>query len=564
MKKLVGGLIAVFALFSAHTAFAEEVIRSFNVDASLSRDRKLTVTETIQYDFGDAERHGIYRYIPEVADRNGAKYKYRFDFTSVTMDSKPVTFINTSGNGNVGVKIGDADKTITGPHTYTITYVTDRAVNDFSDHRELYWNVTGNGWTVPIERSTFVLHGPGTPTQTVCFTGYFGSTAADCTIKATGSLVTIATKGALNASEGMTFAVAYPLDAMDALSLKQKLIDFVVDNLWAFLPVITFIVMFLIWRKYGREPEGRGTVIPEYEEPDKTQPAYMAALMTQKNESRGISATILDLARRGYLKIKFVGDPNATGWFAKKPEIFFLKLKAPGAEVEDFENNVWQSIFSSGLEEVPLNDLKGEAYKEIQKAQAAIGKAMVEKKWMRGNPTTVRGLWIAAAILMGFQSVFLVAFFGGLYIVASIICAGIIFAFGWQMPQRTKEGAIMKERCEGFKWFLSVTEKQRLDFTDAPERQPDQFARFLPAAVAFGVEEKWAGQFASMQIPPPSYMDMPSGAWTALAISNAMGNFNSAATSSMYTAPSSAGSGGSGFGGGGSGGGGGGGGGGSW
>ncbi len=118
---------------------------------------------------------------------------------------------------------------------------------------------------------------------------------------------------------------------------------------------------------------------------------------------------------------------------------------------------------------------------------------------------------------------------------------------------------------EGFKWFLSVTEKDRLAFHNAPKLKPEQFHAFLPAAIVFGVENQWAGQFKSLDVPPPDYA---TGAvltnCNALNFANSLGTLNTAAAASAYAAPASAGSGGSGFGGGAAGGGGGGGGGGSW
>jgi uncharacterized membrane protein len=145
------------------------------------------------------------------------------------------------------------------------------------------------------------------------------------------------------------------------------------------------------------------------------------------------------------------------------------------------------------------------------------------------------------------------------------LCAAIIGAFGWFMPRRTQEGAYVDEEVKGFKWFLSVTEKQRLAFTDAPERKPEQFHMFLSYAIAFGVEEKWAEQFAGIDIPAPDYV---SGNvlmnWTAMNFVHDLNSLHQTAAASAFAAPSSAGGGGSGFSGGGSGGGGGGGGGGSW
>ena len=557
-------LLSLSLLALATPAFADERITDFSVDATLAYDRRLVVTEAIKYDFGDAERHGIYRIIPDAYDRNGAKYKLKIAFTNATVDGQPTPWVVTREGDDVNIRIGDANKTVTGTHYYVFTYETSKAVNDFSDHRELYWNVTGNGWPVSIEKAQFKLVGPALSTNAVCYTGAYGSSATDCTVGVKGVIASFATSRALEPGEGLTFAVAYPLDAMRGLTFKEKFYQFIEDNLWSLLPLITLAVMYLIWRKWGKEPIGRGTIVAQYEEPRGLPPALMASLMEQKVSGRAISATILDLARRGYLKIRFEGEPAKAGWFSKSPEITFVKVKQPGDEVAQFEFHVWKSIFEGGENEVKPKDLEGKAYKEIALAKSEIQKELSDRKWFGMSPIASRSIWAGVAVFVIFQSFFLAAVFGGLYIFSSIVSAIIIFAFGWQMPQMSKEGAIVKEECEGFKLFLSVTEKARLAFTDAPERRPDQFARFLPAAVAFGVEEQWAGQFASFEVKPPSYMEGNFSTWNALAFAQAMNTIHTSSAASMYHAPSSAGGGGSGFSGGGSGGGFGGGGGGSW
>jgi uncharacterized membrane protein len=175
----------------------------------------------------------------------------------------------------------------------------------------------------------------------------------------------------------------------------------------------------------------------------------------------------------------------------------------------------------------------------------------------------VRGIWIGVAIAIVAVSFLLMVFIQPLFIVTGILSGLIVAGFGWQMPKKTPEGAIVAEEAEGFKLFLSVTERDRLDFTDAPERSPEQFARFLPAAVAFGVEEKWAKQFASLDVKP-SYIQSSGQNLSALYYVGMVDSLHAASASGMYHNPSSGGSGGSGFSGGGSGGGFGGGGGGSW
>jgi uncharacterized membrane protein YgcG len=562
MKRFLLFVLTVCGLQLATVAHAE-VIRNFDVHATLDANRLLTVTETIGYDFEDADRHGIYRDIPVVYQRNGASYRLRLNVQDATMDGQPVIQAVSTEGDNIRLKLGDADRTITGLHTYVITYSTNRAINDFpaDQERELYWNVTGDQWPVDIEESSFVLDGPGAAGKTICFTGVYGSTEQACTISAKGNTVTAKATRVLSSNEGFTIAVRFPASSMRDVPWTEVLWDLLIDNLWLLFPVLVFIAMFAVWYRHGKDPAGRGTIIAQYEEPRKLPPALLTALIEQEISQRAVTATILDLARRGYLKVKFSGEVSG-GWFSKSPEFTLVKLKETDASVMPFEKTLFDGLFD-GEDEVSLKDKKdGSFWKSIQSAREQGFTELRTRGLFGKSPGAVRGLWIMLAVGVGFVGFWLAS--GGLGVLSAILCGLIIAGFGWQMPTKTKEGAIAMEEAEGFKLFLSVTEKDRLDFTDAPERSPANFARFLPAAVAFGVEEKWAGQFAGIDMHPPSYMDGSMNGWTALQFAQLSHSFHDSSVSGMYRAPSSSGSGGSGFSGGGSGGGFGGGGGGSW
>ncbi|HEU0051161.1 MAG TPA: DUF2207 domain-containing protein [Patescibacteria group bacterium] len=567
MKKIFVFCLIFFGFFGFGQAIHAEEIKNFTVQAHLASDRLLTITETIQYDFGTEWRHGIYRDIPTVYDRNGAKYRLRLSVIGVSMDGSAVPYQVSSQSGSIEIKIGDANREITGTHTYVISYQTKKAINDFSDHTELYWNVTGNDWQIPIDQAEFELFPPASPTELTCYTGLFGSTDRACTISRTDSSVKFVSNQALASNEGLTVVAAFTPGVIQPLSFWDRTLEFVQDNAWVFVPILVFVVMFVIWFKYGKEPKGRGVVIAQYEEPRELAPAEMAGLMHQDVSLKAITGTILDLGRRGYLKIKF-SDADKSGWFERlirhDPAFSFVKLKPADQDLRPFEKALFDGLFAL-KDETTVSDLKGKFYKNIADAKSAIFTDLRVRGFFGRNPVVVRAAWIGLAIAVAFASFFFIDVLGPLFIAAGFISALIILLFGWQMPRMTKEGAIVKEECEGFKLFLSVTEKARLEFTDAPAREPEQFARFLPAAVAFGVEDKWAEQFKGLELMPPSYIDTPSRTWTAIALVNAVSHVHAASANTMYSAPrSQAGSGGSGFSGGGSGGGFGGGGGGSW
>lgn len=545
---------------------ASESVSNMQVIATLKEDRTLRVTETITYDFSTNKHHGIYREIPTKYSRDGGTYRLRLEVTDVKMDDREVPWKIESQSPVLVVRIGDPDQEIMGTHTYTISYETDRAINFFDGKGELYWNVTGNEWKVPIQSASFSLVGPAAydanAAEALCFTGPFGSREQDCQIATQANSVQIFASRPLNAGEGLTIVAAFPEGLIAEPTLKEQIMRVLSDNWILGLPLVVFVIMFYVWYKKGREPKGRGTIVPQYEPPRGLAPIEMQGLSKQSISTSAVTATIIDLARRGFLKIEFGEEKNVLGW--KSQEYTFVKQQASDASLQSFEAQILSGLFLSG-DRTELKDLKGTFYKNYQKSVQQAFASLREKGLFGQNPNAVRATYIVGAVVVAALSMWLLPVVGltGLGIAAIVASALIVAIFGFFMPAKTKEGAIALEEVEGFKWFLTVTEKDRLKFHNAPEVKPEQFHAFLPHAIAFGVEEQWAKQFEGLNVPPPTYASGYT-TWNTLYFAHAMRSFNTAAASTAFVNPSSAGSGGSGFSGGGSGGGFGGGGGGSW
>ena len=153
-KALIIFLLGLFFLFPARAQenVSAEKIASFNGEIRINSDSTVDVKETINYDFGDQEKHGIFRFIPVKYKARGGNFNLRLSGIKVTDENgKAQNFAVSYPGNNVEIKIGDADKYVSGQKKYVISYILRRAVNYFSDHDELYWNFTGDEWQVPIE-----------------------------------------------------------------------------------------------------------------------------------------------------------------------------------------------------------------------------------------------------------------------------------------------------------------------------------------------------------------------------------------------------------------------------
>ncbi len=575
MKKIIWVTgISVCIIFTAWTGASaqtsNESVTSFDAAIAIQEDGSFLVTETILYDFGNTRHHGIYRDIPYAYERNGTKYKTRMDVLSVedgTGQAWPYTVSRWSGN--VSIKIGDPDEYVTGEQEYVVTYSVQRAINYFDDHDELYWNVTGNEWAVPIYSASTTVTMPQSLAddqwQVACYTGYLGSQDSDCTYSLAGndSLV-FQSDDYLSTGEGLTIVVGWPKDIVTKPGFAQQLLWFATDNWPVIIPLLVLLVMFFLWYTRGRDPKGRGTIIPYYEAPDNLTAGEVGTVVDERFDLKDISATIIQLSIKGYLKIKEIEQQKILG---KKKDYELIQQREPDNSLERYEKEILEGIFDTGKSRT-VSSMKNNFYVHLKKIKKEMYQLVVEKNYFPTNPEKVRNGYTAISSLVIPLGIFLAAGFENIVAgIATIISGVIALIFSRFMPRKTKHGAVTREKIEGFKLFLSVTEKERIKFHNAPEKSPKQFEIFLPYAMTLGVEKQWAEQFKDMYITPPEwYEGSPGSTFGALYLAGALGSMSSDLHSAMPSKPGGgAGSGGSGFGGGGfSGGGFGGGGGGSW
>jgi len=574
LAKLLFGLVAAVLLVTAPLGSvwaqpkpASEEISSFAVEAWIRDDGYVDVTETISYYF-PAPRHGIYRDLPLVYENEDGE-QYTMPLSDVTVAGHDFT---QERNGNwLRLKIGDADSTVTGPQTYVIKYRVEGAIGYFSDHDELYWNATGTEWKVQIRKAAATIHPPsgvaGGDLQLKCFTGAHGSTAEDCLKNVSGNTAKF------SANDTLTVVVGFPKGAVAVLE-RTKLSPW--RHAWPLaLPALFGAAFFLLWNRYGKDPKGRGTHVVQYDPPDEQTPGVVGVVVDERVHSKDVSATIVDLAVRGHLKIREIEKKGII-----RTSVDYELVKLDGGKdqrpLRRYETELMDAIFDSGST-VTISELKKDH--SLFKAMKKINKAMYEEAagqgYFPGNPNRIR----ARLLAISFAALFLLIFFGswfsslfgkvltlsgandGFLAIAGVIVLVEFIVFGYSIPRRTEKGVLAKEHAEGFKDYLATAEKYRLEW----QEKEGIFERFLPYAMVFGVTEKWSEAFKDMGLENPDwYEGRPGTAFSAVALGNSMSSLGSAMTTAMRSSPQKSGSG-SGFGGGGfSGGGGGGGGGGSW
>ncbi|MDD5490025.1 MAG: DUF2207 domain-containing protein, partial [Candidatus Moranbacteria bacterium] len=565
-------LVIIICLFFAFFAQAQEIsnvekITNFDGEIRINSDSSIDVKETIKYDFGDLEKHGIFRFIPVKYKARGGNYNLRVTDVKITdANGVPQNFTTTYEGENIKFQIGDSDKLVSGQKSYVISYVIRRAVNYFSDHDELYWNFTGDKWPVPIESASAKVTLPENAKENLqykCFEGVFGTTN-ECGSSANGNILEYKSTGTMDPGEGMTIVAGWPKGITPEPTFFQKLWDIAKDNWTLFVPLAVLALMYRHWNKKGRDPKGRGTIIAQYEPPDKLAPAEIGTMVDGSADNQDVSSTIIDLAVNKFLKIKHSEEKGFLG--IKSSEYTFTRLKDE-EPARDFEKEVMKGIFDSGKEK-KLSELKNKFYKTLATVKSQLYEGVTQKGYYVSNPNSTRTIWVVSGVVSGGILAGIFGSFQGAWGVLSGILSGIIIlVFGWLMPAMTKKGAELKENILGFKDFLSVTETDRLKFHNAPEkiassairqggRNPAMFEKFLPYAMVLGVEKEWAKQFEGIYNQEPSWYEDSSGRmFNAIILSSMISDFSNTAGAAMASQPSSAAGGGSGFSGGGGGGG---------
>jgi len=630
------GLILGFAVAqvqaaaSAQAAGGERIL-SFAADYNLAPDGSMGVTETLVWQFGPGEHHGIKRNITVRQGVSSPPGKYRLYEMSDVVVSSPTganseVYVSDLGADEV-IRIGSPTQPFQGEQqqTYVLKYRLAHVANGFPDHAELYWNVTGGRFDIPVDSVKVSVHGPAAVTNALCFKGADRS-AAPCAASA-GQIATYSATG-LGPREQVTIVASFPASAITdtAPDLRDgdtgfsgaepgssvspsvaKALSLVGYGGGLAFPVLAAALMgTLVWKRgrdeqyagltpgltpvegapgpvtYGQE----GPVAVQFAPPKGVRPGLVGTIIDEEANTIDVSATVVDLAVRGYLTIEEV----ESGGLFKRADWQLTKL-VPPAQAEPllpYEETLFAGIFAES-NPVLLSGLKNKFHTTLTTAQSQMYAEVTRMGWFRKSPEKARRGWTALGMLvmgaglasgwfLGIQSSQIDQVGGVTFVIPSgivlavglLLAGGIIYLLGKRMAAKTAAGSAVLAQSLGFKQYLVTAEARQIRFEEAQ----DIFSRYLPFAIVFGVADRWAGTFsevaeaataAGQSIGMPGWYIFAGGGGFGNfgGIASGMDSFSTMASGTFTSTPGS--SGGSGFGGGGfSGGGGGGGGGGSW
>ncbi len=547
-------LFLVLSPTMSNAVVSREKILDYKSEIYIKEDASMIVEETITvYAEGNNIKRGIYRDFPtKYKDKLGNKYNVKFEVLEVLRDGEKETYRTEKQENGVRVYIGDSNKILTpGYYTYTIKYETNRQIGYFEDHDELYWNVTGNGWSFTIDSVEAIVHLPDNVDMSKvnfeAYTGSQGSTEKEYIANKNEyyNTVTFYTTSTLQLQEGLTIVVGFEKGLVHEPTIQEYINYWFEDNkgvLIGFLGAAIIIVYCVIsWYMVGRDPK-KDIIIPRYNPPEGLSPSEVKYIDSMGNYDKVFEASILNLAVKGYIKIESK-EEKILG--IKTNKMTLLKQeKTPGNDLSEDEMDIYNSLPKEA--KLEYNSLLQGKIENMQKRQEEyLSKEMNGKMYSRniGKITipiimsiitvvvslfmigefeaffdTFIMVWMLiftvifaklvkkrklSKIIIIFMIPFLFSEITGMVALAKSVGLGMMIlelllviinsVYAILIRAYTKEGRRIKDEIAGFKLFIKTASEEEMEV-----QTPETFDKYFPYAYVLGLENEWAKKFENV------------------------------------------------------------------
>jgi len=529
-------------------------VTSFAADYVVDSQGRVHATEQIAVDFHDVPKHGIYRNFswridcqpPRIqteavvsACPSGKLRTYDIAIEGVTSAGGVPSGYTTSRIGDTEqVKIGDANAVVTGKQTYVIRYTVAGALDAYASHDELYWNVSGS-WPVPILAfSSKVTLPSGSFQDAKCFEGT-PLTSSPCPASQASAIATFTSVGALDRGDQVTILATFPpgIVPVGAPHLWQpsSYRDFNHLNLvelggTVVVGVLAALALVLLWWEAGRDRayktlyyltgdprEGRRPlfggppIVVEFTPPDGLRPGEMGMLLDERADTLDVTATTIDLAVRGYLRIEEV-DPASSA--AKGKDWRLIRLKKADEALLPYERRLLNGLFEDEDERksVLLSELRYHFAESMEEVQDKLYKDAAARGWFARDPRVAKAGWEGKALLVaaaGLVLCYAAGYFSGLALVPTAVpVAGLaLMPLAYTMSRRTATGSEALRRVLGFRLYIDTAETRRQEFNE----KANIFVSYLPYAIVFGSVTKWARAFDGLDAQVRESIDWYAG-----------------------------------------------------
>lgn len=543
------GSTSAEAARSASTSDAEDAIVGYRMAVDLDDAGLAEVTLDLDVDFGQVPNRGPYlTYLVKQRFDDTQDRVFRIRGVEVASSTGAATELSVEEDGAwLLLRIGDEDRrNLTGVHSYRIEFTAEGWINSASFFQpttglvndELYLNVLTD-WDIPVRGVEVTVDAPGELIAAECFAGRGSQapcTSAEAVDGAPGSVVF--TQEEVQPGAQLTVVAQYPEGTFGgAEPILQDRWAF--DRAFALTPVtglVTLVVGVLgiggvvrsarrkgrdeqylgltpgLVPTAGQEPQvgtrRRAPVAVRFTPPEGFRSGQLGTLIDERADSHDVTATLIGLAVRGFLRIEQVaGDRSGKG----TDDWRLVRLPDPPDDpLLPYESELLELLFD-GEPTVLLSELRTTFASSMARVQDLLYQDVTERGWFRGNPKKVRASWAARGVLLTFAGVVVTALLAiwtsWALVGLPVVIAGIVMlSTVGAAPARTAAGTAVLVQAQGFREYLATAEANQIRF----EEGEDVFSRYLPYAVAFELTERWAKVFADLAaqgrtLPEPTW-----------------------------------------------------------
>ena len=452
-----------------------------------------------------------------------------------TTNGRPLPYKIHHGFSRLSLDIDTASAT-----DVRIVYAIRNAVRFLHDRDELLFTA-GEGWRGDTARtSLFVQVPPEIASQFRTQTYIRGRGLLPMKPTDAGpDRVWFELPGSLAAKDQFISDIIFPRGALSEPAVGKRFVWFLGANTIVLLPFATLIFM-LVLRALKKLPSpSERSIAPRYQPPQSLTPAEVGVLIDDSLDPRDVAATLIDLAVRGFVKLErcqpdeevhFTGHDFAIHLLRPKDEWYSLALHERTVLFHTFYGGQWTKLSSLSLR----------FYTAVSTVRRQVLQLLQTKRMYWADPThalalrlNMLGVFLAVAIVIQLVGVFSFASSWLLSLLALGSSAAIVYYFGRSITSKTLRGVYAYEQILGFQTFLDSVEADRLQRLEA-----SLFEKWLPYAIALGVEHHWARNFEGVAIAPPEWMSgLEDGIFDTAGLTHVLAEFTRQAATTILTRP---------------------------
>lgn len=512
----------------ASGAVGDGEVRRMAVSVQVGSDDILAVTEEITFAF-DGTGHGIERWIPleYPYDSRHVRVIRIQDVEVSSPTGAPADLLSEESDGALLLRIGNPNQVVSGAQTYLIEYTVTGAMTPDGELDHLAWNATGTQWRDGIAQAQVRVEAR-VITTVRCVAGTSEQSRDLQPTQRTATTAVCDTDRALSPGTGLAVVVDVPAGAAPAPAPQLRRTGV---GGWLALPatltalgvlLLGLVGIGLVAWQHGRdrrfageipglEPpagaERREEMLPwagerqvavSFTPPAGLHPGEVGTLLDERANALDVTATILDLAQRGYLAVGR-HDQRSRAWASQWGITLLSRDPRLGPdELRPYELLLLEALsraarWIDGWPVIALGELGAGFGDRLPAIQQALYADVVQRGWYRRPPDQTRSDWTVVGIALGGLAALattVLAFLGAWWQVG---VAGILvgLALVWaarRMPARTGAGTAARVQALGFRQYLVTAEADQIRF----EEQAKELSKALPWAVVFGVTAHWS------------------------------------------------------------------------